>query len=68
MNKTHGKAKLDKSSTNSDAIRGREQNLIDGNDGARKQGGTSGSTNRGVVEKNEKAAQYEKAAKKEFKN
>ncbi len=68
MNETHGKAKLDKSSTNSDAIRGREQNLIDGNNGAKKQGGTSGNTNRAVAEKNKNAQKYDKAAKKEFGN
>jgi RHS repeat-associated protein len=66
MNETHGPAKLDKSSTNSDAIRGREQNLIDANGGARKQGGTSGNTNRGVAEKNKNAQKYDAAAKKEF--
>jgi len=36
MNETHGPAKLDKSSPNSDAIRGREQNLIDKSGGAKK--------------------------------
>ena len=68
MNETHGPAKLDKSSSNSDAIRGREQKLIDGNGGAKKQGGTSGNTNRGVAEKNKNAQKYDNAAKKEFGN
>ncbi|MBL0048943.1 MAG: hypothetical protein IPP32_12700 [Bacteroidetes bacterium] len=66
MNETHGPAKLDKSSSNSDAIRGREQNLIDKNGGAKKQRGTSGNTNRGVAEKNKNAQKYDNAAKKEF--
>jgi len=68
MNETHGPAKLDKSSPNSDAIRGREQNLIDKSGGAKKQGGTSGNTNRGVSEKNKNAQKYDNAAKKEFGN
>jgi RHS repeat-associated protein len=68
MNKTHEKAKLDNSSNNSDAIRGREQNLIDSHGGAKKQGGTSGNQNRGVSKKNDKATTYENAAKKEFGN
>jgi hypothetical protein len=66
MNETHGPAKLDKSSSNSDAIRGREQQLIDQNGGAKKQGGTSGNTNRGVSEKNKNAEKYNNAANKEF--
>jgi RHS repeat-associated protein len=65
-NETHEPAKLDKSSSKSDAIRGREQQNIDNNGGAQKQGGTSGNTNRGVSEKNPKAKQYDSAANKEF--
>jgi RHS repeat-associated protein len=38
-----GPAKLDKSSTNKDAIRGREQQLIKQNGGAKSEGGTSGN-------------------------
>ena len=65
-NQTHKKAVLDRSSPNSDAIRGREQQNIDRNGGAQKQGGNSGNTNRGVSEKNPKAKQYEAASNKEF--
>lgn len=39
----YGPAQLDKSSTNSDAIRGREQRTIEKHGGARSQGGTSGN-------------------------
>ena len=66
MNDTHGKAKLDQTSKNSDAVRGREQQLIDKNGGEKKQGGTSGNTNRGVSEKNKNAKKYDDAANKEF--
>jgi len=65
--KGFGKAKLDKSSSNSDAIRGREQQNIDANGGAKSgKGGTSGNAIRGVGPNNKKASQYEKAANKEF--
>lgn len=59
-------AVLDKSSSNRDAIRGREQQLIDLNGGAKSQGGTSGNKIRAISPKNEKANQYLNAAKREF--
>ncbi|MFV5700175.1 DUF6443 domain-containing protein [Flavobacterium sp. ZT3R17] len=61
-----GPAKLDKSSTNKDAIRGREQQLIKQNGGAKSEGGTSGNAINGVSPKNPNAKVYENAAKKEF--
>lgn len=66
--KGYGPAKLDKSSSSSDAIRGREQQNIMNNGGAKSQGGTSGNAINGVSPKNPKAAQYQAAAKKEFGN
>ena len=48
MNETHGRAKLDQSSSNKDAIRGREQRNIKKNGGAKSQGGTSGNKINGV--------------------
>ncbi|MCE0484986.1 MAG: hypothetical protein LV479_12210 [Methylacidiphilales bacterium] len=64
--KGFGPAKLDKSSTNKDAIRGREQQKIDQNGGAKSDGGTSGNSIRGVRKDNPKAEQYKQAATKEF--
>jgi hypothetical protein len=61
-----GPAKLDKSSTSKDAIRGREQQLIEKYGGAKSQGGTSGNAINGVSPKNANAATYAEAAKKEF--
>jgi RHS repeat-associated protein len=61
-----GPAELDKSSTNPDAIRGREQQLIDANGGAKSQGGTSGNRINGVSDSNPKKPEYMDAAKKEF--
>ncbi|WP_281322742.1 DUF6443 domain-containing protein [Flavobacterium aestivum] len=66
--KGYGPAKLDKSSSSSDAIRGREQQNINNNGGAKSEGGTSGNAINGIGPKNRKAAQYEAAAKKEFGN
>jgi RHS repeat-associated protein len=63
-----GPAKLDKSSKNKDAIRGREQKLIDKNGKAKSEGGTSGNSVRGVSPKNPNATKYEEAARKEFGN
>lgn len=69
MNKKgFGPAKLDKSSKNSDAIRGREQQLIKKNGGAKSQGGTSGNQRNSVSPNNPKAKKYENAAKREFGN
>jgi len=66
MNETHKQAKLDKSSKSEGAIRGREQQLIDKNGGAKKQGGTSGNTNRGISITNKNSKIYNELAKKEF--
>lgn len=68
MNETHGPAKLDKSSTKSNPIRGREQQNIVKNGGAKSQGGTSGNAINSVSPKNKKATIYENAAKEEFDN
>jgi len=64
--KGFGPAKLDKSSSNPDAIRGREQQQIEANGGAKSQGGTSGNAINGVSPTNPKAQQYQDAANKEF--
>ena len=65
--KGFGPAQLDKSSSNPDAIRGREQQMIDANGGAKKSdGGTSGNAIRGVSKSNPKAEQYKQASTKEF--
>jgi len=56
-------AELDKYSTNASAIRGREQQLIDANGGARSMGGTSGNAINGVSPANKRAAEYRQAAK-----
>jgi RHS repeat-associated protein len=64
--KGYGPAKLDKSSTNSDAIRGREQQLIESNGGAKSQDGISGNAINGVGPNNINAEQYRRAAEKEF--
>lgn len=63
-----GPAKLDKSSKSKDAIRGREQQLIDKNGKAKSEGGSSGNSVRGVSKQNPKAKKYEAAAKREFGN
>ncbi|GAB1268389.1 hypothetical protein NBRC116493_16420 [Aurantivibrio infirmus] len=55
-------ADLDRSSTNPDAIRGREQRVIESNGGAKRSGGTSGNEINGISEKNAKREQYLKAA------
>ncbi|MFA5420066.1 MAG: RHS repeat-associated core domain-containing protein, partial [Bacteroidales bacterium] len=59
-----GPAKLDKSSSNKDAIRGREQQLIDMNGWAKSTGGTSGNVINGVSPNNPNGAYYEDLAKK----
>ena len=66
--KGFGKAVLDKSSKSSDAIRGREQNLIDNNGGSKSTGGTSGNQNNSIGPKNKNAEKYKQAAEKEFGN
>jgi RHS repeat-associated protein len=60
--KGFGPAELDKSSANPDAIRGREQQNIIANGGAKSQGGTSGNAINGVSPTNPKASTYENAA------
>lgn len=62
----YGPAEVDKSSTNANSIRGREQQLIDQNGGAQSQGGTSGNAINGVSDTNPKADVYKGAAEKEF--
>jgi hypothetical protein len=64
--KGYGAAKLDKTSTSKDAIRGREQQLIDHNGGAQSQGGTSGNAINGISATNKNKQKYEDAANKEF--
>ena len=61
-----GPAKIDKTSSNPDAIRGREQQMIEKNGGAKSQGGTSGNTINGVSPTNPKIDQYLEEAKKQF--
>jgi hypothetical protein len=62
----YGSAQLDKSSRNPDAIRGREQFLIEKHGGAQKSGGTSGNRINGISPRNVKGASYRAAAKQEF--
>jgi RHS repeat-associated protein len=64
--KGFGEAQLDKSSTNPDAIRGREQQLIEANGGAKSQGGTSGNSINGISDSNPNREQYMSAAEEEF--
>ncbi len=64
--KGFGSAELDKSSDNYDAIRGREQQLIEEHGGAKSQGGTSGNAINGVGENNKKKSLYLEAAEDEF--
>lgn len=67
MNKDgFGPAVLDKSSANSGAVRGREQQLIDAYGGARSTGGTSGNRINGISAKNQKRGSYMDQARKEF--
>lgn len=66
MNNDFGPAKLDKSSPNKAAIRGREQQLIEKNGGAKSQKGTSGNERNGVSPQNPKKDYYKKEADKEF--
>jgi hypothetical protein len=61
-----GPAELDKSSTNPDAMRGREQQNIQASGGARSQGGTSGNAINGVSSSNPNAQRYQDAAESEF--
>lgn len=60
------RAILDVFSYNSDATRGREQQLIDYNGGAQSEGGTSGNALNSISRKNKKRDQYLEASKKIF--
>ena len=66
VNGNYGPAKLDKSSKNKRAIRGREQQLIKKHGGAKSEGGTSGNAINGVSPKNKDKDKYEQAANDEF--
>ena len=59
-------AQLDRSSKNGDAIRGREQFLIEKHGGAQMSGGTSGNVINGISPRNRKGSTYKAAAKQEF--
>jgi RHS repeat-associated protein len=52
----YGPARLDKSSSNAQAVRGREQQLIERNGGAQSQGGTSGNPINGISNRNPQGA------------
>lgn len=62
----YGPAVLDKSSTNSAAIRGREQQLIDAHGGAQSTGGTSGNKINGISNSNKNRDYYLDQANREF--
>jgi len=64
--KGFGPAVLDKSSTNAAAIRGREQQLIDMNGGAKSIGGVSGNAINGIGINNPNRTYYLNQANKEF--
>ncbi len=59
-------AQLDKTSTDYNAIRGREQMLIDANGGAKSVGGTSGNAINGIGPNNKKKGIYINAAMELF--
>ncbi|WP_168454852.1 RHS repeat-associated core domain-containing protein [Sphingopyxis microcysteis] len=61
-----GPARLDRSSRNPQAIRGREQQKIERNGGARSQGGRSGNQINGISDRNPQGAACRAAANKEF--
>jgi hypothetical protein len=61
-----GPAVLDKSHAESAPIRGREQQLIDANGGAKSQGGTSGNKINGISPNNPKIDYYLDMARKAF--
>jgi hypothetical protein len=67
MNKKgYGPAQLDQSSSDRAAIRGREQQLIEQNGGAKSEGGTSGNQNNGISPRNRRRGRYLDHAIKEF--
>jgi RHS repeat-associated protein len=61
-----GPAVLDKTSKNPDPIRGREQQLIQHNGGAKSQGGTSGNKINGISPNNKNRDTYMDAAEKRW--
>lgn len=67
MNKEgYGEAKLDQSSVSKDAVRGREQQLVEQNGKAQSEGGTSGNKINGISQNNPNRTQYIEAANREF--
>jgi hypothetical protein len=62
----YGPARLDKSSTNPQAVRGREQQMIEKNGGAQSQGGTSANKINGIADKNPAGPACRAASNKEF--
>lgn len=62
----YGPAVVDQASSNRNAIRGREQQLIDANGGAQSTGGTSGNARNGIWEHNPLRDRYLDAATAEF--
>ncbi|MFW6224063.1 MAG: hypothetical protein ACOC4R_00235, partial [Bacteroidota bacterium] len=68
MDETHGPAKLDKSSSNKDAIRGREHQNIQSKGGAQSNNGTSGNRIEAISPTNPKKQQYIDASNREFEN
>jgi hypothetical protein len=64
--KGFGPARLDKSSSNPQAIRGREQQMIEKNGGAQSSGGASGNKINGISPKNPNGVTCKAAANKEF--
>ncbi len=61
-----GPAVLDKTSDNPDAIRGREQDMIDYHGGAKSKGGSSGNDIQGISDGNKKRDTYLRASQEEF--
>jgi hypothetical protein len=61
-----GPAVLDKSSLSKDAIRGREQQLVDAHGGAKSMGGTSGNAINGISPRSPRRTRYLDAANNEF--
>lgn len=61
-----GRTEIDRTSSNPDAIRGREQQMIDKNGGAQSQGGTSANKINSISDRNPKGAGCVRAATKEF--
>ena len=67
MNKKgFGEAQIDRVSTDPDAIRGREQYLIDLHGGAKSQGGTSGNAINGISQTNPNKQRYVDACEREY--